>query len=140
SDRTSGEANVQTAKGTIMGTAAYMSPEQTEGKEVDARSDIFSFGALLFEMLTGEPAFQRDSNSATIAAILRDHPPPISRGRPGVPPELELLVERCLRKEASQRYQAMTDVREALEDLNRKLIAGQLVVSPLGKKSTSTLV
>src|SRR5262249_41955590 len=64
SDLTSMETAVHTAKGTIVGTVAYMSPEQTEGKEVDARSDIFSFGAVLFEMLTGEPAFQRDSGTA----------------------------------------------------------------------------
>jgi hypothetical protein len=117
-----------------------MSPEQTEGKEVDARSDIFSFGAVLFEMLTGEPAFQRDSSSATMAAILRDDPPPLSQKRPDIPPELEHLVERCLRKEAGQRYQAMAEVKKALEDLNRKLNAGQLVVSPLVGKSRSTLV
>jgi serine/threonine protein kinase len=140
SDLTSMETAVHTAKGTIVGTAAYMSPEQTEGKQVDARSDIFSFGAVLFEMLTGKPAFQRDSSNATIAAILRDHPSPLSQSRPDVSPELERLVECCLRKEASQRYQAMTDLKEVLEDLNRKLNAGQLVVSPLGKKSTSTLV
>ena len=114
------ETAVHTAKGTIVGTAAYMSPEQTEGKEVDARSDIFSFGAVLFEMLTGEPTFQRDSTSATIAAILRDDPPPLARSRPDLPPELEQLVERCLRKKADQRYQAMADVKKALEDLSRK--------------------
>ena len=138
SDGISRETAVETAKGTIMGTVAYMSPEQTEAKEVDARSDIFSFGAVLFEMLTGEPAFQRDSSSATMAAILRDHPPPISRRRPDVPPGLEHLVERCLRKEADQRYQAMADVKKALEDLSRKLQAGQRVASPWVGKSSST--
>jgi serine/threonine protein kinase len=140
SDSTSMETAVHTAKGTIVGTAAYMSPEQTEGKEVDARSDIFSFGAVLFEMLTGEPAFQRDSTSATIAAILRDHPPPLAQSRPDLPPELEQLVELCLRKKADQRCRAMADVKKALEDLSHKVQAGQLVVSPLGEKSRSTLV
>ena len=137
SDLTSMETAVHTAKGTIVGTAAYMSPEQTEGKEVDARSDIFSFGAVLFEMLTGEPAFQRDSISATIAAILRDHPPPLAQSRPDLPPELEQLVELCLRKKADQRCRAMADVKKALEDLSRKVQAGQLVVSPLGGTSSS---
>jgi Tol biopolymer transport system component len=139
-DSSSREAAVQTTKGTVMGTVAYMSPEQTEGKEVDARSDLFSFGAVLFEMLTGEPAFQRDSRSATMAAILRDDPPPISQKRPDTPPGLEHLVEHCLRKEANERYQAIADVKKALEDLNRRLQAGQLVVSPWVGRSSSIRV
>jgi eukaryotic-like serine/threonine-protein kinase len=140
SDLDTMETAVHTAKGTIVGTVAYMSPEQTEGREVDTRSDIFSFGAVLFETLTGEPAFQRDSSSATIAAILRDDPPPLTQRRPDVPRELQQLVERCLRKEAHQRYQDLADVKKTLEDLNRRLSTGKLALSPLVGKSSPTLV
>src|SRR5580704_12099149 len=82
-----------TQAGTILGTAAYMSPEQAEGKPVDARSDIFSFGLVLYEMMTGRPAFEGDSAIAVMAAIVRDPPGPMS-----VPPAIEAIVTRCLCK------------------------------------------
>ena len=95
------------------GTAAYMSPEQAEGKNVDARSDIFSFGAVLYEMLTGHSSFRRESTSATVAAILRDDPLPLSEVVPG----LQRILVHCLQKDPNRRYHAMADVRIALEDL-----------------------
>jgi Tol biopolymer transport system component/tRNA A-37 threonylcarbamoyl transferase component Bud32 len=114
---------LETTKGTIVGTAAYMSPEQTEGKALDARSDIFSFGAVLYEMLTGKPAFLRETVSATIAAILREDPKPIPQLKPKAARELESLIGRCLRRDANRRFQSMTEVKAALEDLQQELQA-----------------
>lgn len=106
-----------TIDGVIMGTVAYMSPEQAEGKKVDARSDIFSFGAVLYEMVTGRQAFQGDSKAATLAAVLREEPAPVGTVTPGVPRELELLIARCLQKAPARRWQTMADLRSVLEDL-----------------------
>jgi serine/threonine protein kinase len=78
-----------------------MSPEQASGKKVDARSDIFAFGALLYEMLTGERAFQGDSNMVTLAAILNQEPKPLHQVRPDVPADLQKLIARCLRRAQS---------------------------------------
>ncbi len=100
----------RTAEGTILGTAAYMSPEQAEGKSVDARSDIFSFGAVFYELLSGRQPFTRDSIVGTLAAIIRDEPAPLE-----VPAELVAIVARCLRKAPAMRYQTMTEVHAALE-------------------------
>ncbi len=95
---------------TMAGTPQYMSPEQAEGSQVDARSDIFSFGAVFYEMLTGRGAFHRESRAATFAAILRDEP-----GSPRTTPEVENVVARCLRKQASERFQSMPELKAALE-------------------------
>ncbi len=104
-----------TIAGTILGTAAYMSPEQAEGRAVDARSDIFSFGSVLYELLTGRPAFHGDSVLSTIAAILRDTPTPPSRVAAGVPQAVESVVLSCMEKDPARRLQSMKEVREALE-------------------------
>jgi predicted Ser/Thr protein kinase len=93
-----------TRPGLIMGTAAYMSPEQAEGRPVDARSDIFSFGAVLYEMLTGKRAFAGNSDIGLITAILRDQPAPVHTVRSEVPAGVERIVERCLAKDPSARY------------------------------------
>jgi len=95
------ETASMTSQGTIVGTFLYMSPEQAEGKKVDARSDIFAFGSLLYEMLTGRPAFQSDSRLSILTAILHREPPPLTSVRPDVPPELEKLVQLCLRKDVN---------------------------------------
>jgi len=110
--------------GVIAGTAAYMSPEQAEGRTVDARSDVFAFGVLLFELATGRRPFERDAAVATLAAILRDPAPPLADLRPDLPPALVHLVERCLRKEPDRRFHAIADVRVALEDLRDDLARG----------------
>jgi Tol biopolymer transport system component/predicted Ser/Thr protein kinase len=114
----------RTEVGSIVGTAAYMSPEQAEGKPVDARSDIFSFGAVLYEMATGARAFQGDSNLSTLSAVLRENPKPLSEAVPGVPRELDRIVSRCLRKDPARRFQAMPDLKVALEELQEESDSG----------------
>ena len=89
----------QTAAGIIMGSAAYMSPEQAEGKALDARSDIFSFGALLYELSTGTRAFAGDSQVSVLSEVLRHEPPLVTTLRPDLPAELARLIARCLRKD-----------------------------------------
>jgi serine/threonine protein kinase len=112
----SGEDDTQpiglTQAGTILGTAAYMSPEQAEAKPVDARSDIFSFGQVLYEMLTGRRAFQGDSAIAILAAILSKEPAPLGAD---VSAELRDIVTRCLRKSRADRFQSTLELRAALE-------------------------
>ncbi len=109
--------NPRTEEGTIVGTTAYMSPEQAEGKPVDARSDIFSFGAVLYEMLTGRRAFRGASKLSILSAILKEEPEPASSVRKEVPHELERIITQCLRKDPGRRFQHMDDVRVALEQL-----------------------
>jgi serine/threonine protein kinase/tetratricopeptide (TPR) repeat protein len=101
-----------TQAGMLLGTAAYMSPEQAKGEETDARSDIFAFGLVLYEMLSGHPAFSMNSAIETIAAILRDEPAPLD-----APPKLSAIVTRCLRKLPASRFQAINEVRAALEQV-----------------------
>jgi Tol biopolymer transport system component/predicted Ser/Thr protein kinase len=112
-----------TEEGMIVGTVAYMSPEQAEGKKVDARSDIFSFGAVLYEMVAGRRAFQEDSRISILSAIVRQDPKPLSTG---VPHELARIVTKCLRKDAARRIQHMDDVKIAMEDLWEELDAGKI--------------
>ena len=115
-----------TEEGKIVGTVAYMSPEQAEGKKVDARSDIFSFGSVLYEMVTGRQAFHGDTKASTLAAILKDNPRPASQLVDGLPREVEKLISRCLRKEVNQRFQHMDDVKIVLEELKEESDSGVL--------------
>lgn len=102
---------------TLLGTAAYMSPEQAEGRPVDARSDIFSFGIMLYDMVAGARPFAGDSQVALLGRILSQEPTPPSVAVPSIPPDLEKTIIRCLRKDPARRYQTMADLRVALEDL-----------------------
>src|SRR5512132_1675716 len=99
-----------TQAGTILGTFQYMSPEQLEGKEADARSDIFAFGAVLYEMATGRKAFEGKSQASLIGSILRDEPAPISTVQPMTPPALDRVVKTCLAKDPEDRWQTARDV------------------------------
>jgi eukaryotic-like serine/threonine-protein kinase len=100
----------RTLDGTVLGTAAYMSPEQAEGRPLDARSDIFSFGTVLYEMLSGSRAFGGTTALQVMNAVVRDEPPPLQSS-----PALERIVRRCLEKSPGQRFQTMAEVRSALE-------------------------
>ncbi|HVF47200.1 MAG TPA: protein kinase, partial [Pyrinomonadaceae bacterium] len=108
---------IKTGSGTIMGTAGYMSPEQLRGQPVDARTDIFSFGAVLYEMLSGQKAFLRDSAADTISAVLREDPPDLSDTNEAVNPGLDRVVRRCLEKNREQRFHSASDLAFALEAL-----------------------
>jgi serine/threonine protein kinase/Tol biopolymer transport system component len=115
-----------TEQGTIVGTTPYMSPEQAEGRKVDARSDIFSFGSLLYEMLTGQRAFSGDSRLSTLSAILKEEPKPVSSINHDVPRDLEKIISHCLRKDPDRRFQHMDDLKVALLDLKEESDSGKL--------------
>src|SRR5215831_16842014 len=104
-----------TAEGTIVGTFQYMAPEQLEGKEADARSDIFSFGAVLYEMATGKKAFQGKTTASVIAAVLASEPVPISTLQPMSPPALDRVVKTCLAKDPDERFQSAHDLNLQLK-------------------------
>jgi serine/threonine protein kinase len=109
---------VHTDPGTVMGTVGYMSPEQVRAVQVDRRSDIFSFGAVLYEMLSGHRAFQRDSAIETLNAILKEEPAEVGDSNDNIPPTLERVVLHCLEKNPDRRFQSATDVVFALESLS----------------------
>jgi Tol biopolymer transport system component/predicted Ser/Thr protein kinase len=104
-----------TAQGTILGTLQYMAPEQLEGGEVDARTDIFAFGVVVYEMATGKKAFEGKSQASLIAKILETDPPPISSLQPMTPPQLDRVVKKCLAKEPEKRWQAASDISDELK-------------------------
>jgi len=107
-----------TLAGVVLGTMGYMSPEQVRGDEIDARSDIFSFGTVFYEMLSGKRAFKRDTAAETMTAILREEPPELNEAGWHGPPALQRIVERCLEKDAGRRFQTATDLGFALESLS----------------------
>ncbi len=108
-----------TEPGALLGTVGYMSPEQVRGETVDSRSDIFSFGAVLFEMLSGRRAFSRDTSAETLTAILREEPPELSHSESGLFTALERLARRCLDKDPNRRFQSARDLAFALETLHQ---------------------
>jgi eukaryotic-like serine/threonine-protein kinase len=108
----------KTDPGMVMGTAGYMSPEQVRGKTVDHRTDIFAFGAILYEMLSGQRAFQRSTSAETMTAVLNDDPPSISQIVQATPPGLQRVVHRCLEKNPEQRFYSAHDLAFALEALS----------------------
>ena len=108
----------RTALGVVMGTVGYMSPEQVRGLQADHRSDLFAFGAILHEMLSGRRAFHRDSTPETLTAILKEDPPDLAESRRPIPPGLERIARRCLEKTPELRFQSASDLAFALEALS----------------------
>jgi serine/threonine protein kinase len=113
----------QTQPGVVMGTPSYMSPEQAEGKAIDLRSDIFSFGSVLYEMVSGRRAFRGESMMATMSMILREEPKPLTGE---IPYDLEKIILRCLRKDRERRFQNMADLRVGLLELKEESESGKL--------------
>ncbi len=113
-----------TRTGTTVGTVAYMSPEQAEGKTTDARTDIFSFGAVLYEMITSRRAFTGGSVASILSSILRDQPQPVAELVRGIPRQLDKIVARCLQKNPDRRYQHAGDLKIDLQELREQLASG----------------
>jgi eukaryotic-like serine/threonine-protein kinase len=120
-----------TAQGTILGTFQYMAPEQIEGLEADARSDIFAFGAVLYEMLTGKHAFEGKTRASLIGAILKDEPRPVSQIQPLAPSSLDRIVSTCLAKEPDDRWQTARDLLRELKWAASGSVAASTSVAPL---------
>jgi serine/threonine-protein kinase len=125
-----------TTEGSIIGTVSYMSPEQAEGKRVDARSDVFSFGALMYELITGRKAFLADSAVSTMTAILRDDVRPVRDLVPDAPRELEEIIARALRKDPAQRWQSVQEVHSILAAVRQKYESGVLM-PPIASRKRS---
>ena len=124
-----------TDPGTVLGTVGYMAPEQVRGLATDGRSDIFAFGAVLYEMLSGRRAFKGDTAAETMTAILREDPPELSGSRPDLPPAMDRIIRHCLEKNPSERFQAAPDVGFALEALSGSTTptSGALGVAPIAR-------
>jgi serine/threonine protein kinase/Tol biopolymer transport system component len=124
-----GDGAPLTEEGTILGTVAYMSPEQADGKPVDTRSDVFSFGSVLYEMVTGQRAFSGGSKLSSLSAVLYRDPQPASQAATDIPPELDRILHRCLRKDPERRWQTMADVKVALEELREDMESSRISVA-----------
>ena len=107
-----------TESGIVLGTVGYMSPEQVRGQSADDRADLFAFGAILYEMLTGRSAFHKSTSAETMSAILNEEPPVISQAVPKTPPSLQKVLQRCLEKSPQQRFHSASDLAFALEALS----------------------
>ena len=118
-----------TSPGSALGTVDYMSPEQAQGKSTDTRTDIFSFGAVLYEMITGQRAFNGDSIASTLSAILRDQPRPTAEIVQGVPRQLSRIVARCLQKDPNRRYQHAGDLKIDLQQVKEEPASGDFAVT-----------
>src|SRR5580658_55564 len=129
---------VNTEPGQVMGTAGYMSPEQVRGKPADHRSDIFSFGSILYEMLSGQHAFRGETPADTMSAILKEEPPELSESARNVPPALERMVRHCLEKNPAQRFQSAGDLAFNLEALTDSSVVSKTSAQAAIAESAST--
>ena len=129
--------NAGTEPGMVLGTLGYMSPEQVRGRTADARSDIFSFGAILYEMLSGRRAFQRDTAADTMSAILREDPPDLSSTNRQLPPVLDRIVHHCLEKDPEARFHSAHDLAFQLQFPATDEISG-IAAAPAAKRRTPT--
>ena len=125
-----GVSEAHTSVGQVLGTAGYMSPEQVKGDAVDQRSDIFSFGSILYEMLNGQRAFKRNTGAETMSAILNEEPAEITSHSGAVAPALERIVRHCMEKQPAQRFQSAHDIAFALESLSASSHSAQSAVIP----------
>ena len=123
-----------TSPGTVLGTAGYMSPEQVRGQEVDHRTDIFSFGAMLYEMLSGRRAFKGDSSVETMNAILKEDPPELNQAEANIPPAIDLVVRHCLEKNREERFQSARDLAFDLERISSVSGSSPALVSKARKR------
>ncbi|MEJ7622827.1 MAG: protein kinase [Pyrinomonadaceae bacterium] len=124
-----------TNPGVIMGTVGYMSPEQVRGHATDYRSDIFSFGTILHEMITGKRAFQEETMAETMSAILKEEPEELSESNPNISPALERIVRRCLEKKADRRFQSTSDLGFALESLSATTSSSRTSMSEIAAEA-----
>ncbi len=130
-----------TEPGTVMGTMGYMSPEQVRGREVDHRSDIFAFGTILYEMLSGRRAFKKDTASDTLAAILRDEPPEMTGSGRNIPVALDHVVRHCLEKDPGDRFQTAKDIAFALSEASGSTsMSGAQAVAPIAARRRSVVI
>src|SRR5262245_45612076 len=113
-----------TESGVVMGTPRYMSPEQTRGEKLDARSDIFSLGVMLYEMIAGRAPFAGKTPGEVIAAVLRDSPPPLNECAPDAPKEFEQIIGKALRKDRTERYQTASELGADLKELKQRIELG----------------
>jgi serine/threonine-protein kinase len=119
-----------TSEGRILGTVSYMSPEQAEGKPVDARSDLFSLGVILYELATGRRPFRGETSVSIISSIVKDTPPSITTLNPSLPRELARIVRRALAKDPEDRYQSAKDLRNDLRELQSSIASGEVQIGP----------
>jgi eukaryotic-like serine/threonine-protein kinase len=125
-----------TSPGSALGTVAYMSPEQVRGKELDARTDLFSFGAVLYEMCTGVPSFRGDTSGVIFESILNRMPASAVRLNPDIATKLEEIVNKCLEKDRKLRYQHASDIRADLKRFKRETQSGQAIVAPAQQRKS----